>query len=88
LFIFSQGILEHFSEIDSFQVVQQDEETINILIVPIEKISAEKLEEIRYAIQTSGAEDLKICFDIVDQIPLPPSGKHRFVINKLNLINE
>jgi phenylacetate-CoA ligase len=85
---FFTGILEHFSEIDSFQVVQQDEETINILIVPIEKISANSLEEIRYAIQTSGAEDLKICFDIVDQIPLPPSGKHRFIINKLNLINE
>ena len=79
---FFTGILEHYSEIDSFQVVQQDEETINILIVPLENISDDTLNEIRFAIQTRGAEDFNICFDIVDQLPLPPSGKHRFVINK------
>lgn len=85
---FFTGILEHFSEIDSFQVVQQDEETINILIVPTEKISNDRLEEIRFAIQTRGVEDMDICFDIVDQIHLPPSGKHRFVISKISLKNE
>ncbi|MBW6475437.1 MAG: AMP-binding protein [Anaerolineaceae bacterium] len=79
---FFTGILEHFCEINSFQVVQQNEETINILIVPNDHISDDRLDEIRFALQTRGADDMNICFNIVDQIPLPSSGKHRFVINK------
>lgn len=81
---FFTGILEHFPEIDSFQIVQEEKESIYLLIVPTKVFSASSPERIISALKDKGASDLHIKLDIVADIPLQPSGKHRFVINKLN----
>jgi len=79
---FFTGIFEHFSEIDSFQVIQRTPEAILVRIQPIGEISKTTLKELKETMVKKGAEDLKINFEIVDKIPLPPTGKHRFVINQ------
>lgn len=81
---FFTGILEHFPEIDSFQVVQNDPGSILIRIKPKTSINENILSRIRTALAERGAADLDINFEIVDVIPLPPTGKHRFVINNIN----
>jgi len=80
---FFTGILEHFSEIDSFQVLQRDPKSILIRIQPKTSISENILNQIRSTLAERGAADLAIDFEIVDTIPLPPTGKHRFVINQM-----
>jgi phenylacetate-CoA ligase len=78
------GVLEHFSEIDSFQVVQQTSNLILLRIVPYGIITDGRRTEIINALKVKGASDLDIHIEIVDDIPLPPSGKHRFVISEIN----
>ena len=53
-------------------------------IQPKTSISEGALNRIRTALSEKGAAGLQINFEIVDEIPLPPTGKHRFVINKLS----
>ena len=79
---FFTGILEHFHEIDSFQVVQTMPQAILIRIQPQGEMSEGFFTKIRSALFEKGAVDLNIDFEIVDEIPLPPTGKHRFVINQ------
>ena len=81
---FFTGILEHFPEIDSFQVVQENPYSILVRIQPKTKINENTLNRIRTDLAEKGASDLVIDFEIVEEIPLPKTGKHRFVINHLN----
>lgn len=80
---FFTGILEHFSEIDSFQIVQKHPGEILIRLVPKSEISTELLTRIENALAEKGAEDLMMKFKIVESIPLQDTGKHRFVINQM-----
>ena len=79
---FFTGILEHFSAIDSFQVVQTTPDSILVRIQPKGEINNDMLTKIRSALSEKGADDLLISFEIIEKIPLPPTGKHRFVINQ------
>ena len=81
---FFTGILENFQEIYSFQVVQNDPQSILVRIQPKTSISKNALNRIRTTLAEKGAADLTINFEIVDAIPLPPTGKHRFVISHLS----
>ena len=81
---FFTGILEHFSEVDSFQVVQTSPDSIIVRLQPKNSLNEQILNQIRTALTEKGAAGLQINFEIVDEIPLPPTGKHRFVINKLS----
>jgi phenylacetate-CoA ligase len=76
---FFTGILNHFPEIDSFQVVQEDSRSILVRVVPDVGYSAEIPPRIVAALREKGA-DLEIEVDTVDDIPAAPSGKRRFVI--------
>ena len=80
---FFTGVLEHFPEIDSFQVLQDKTESLLIRIVPCQELNQEKIGEIIKALKSRGAEDLQIEIELVESIPLLPSGKRRFVINPL-----
>ncbi|MFA7407279.1 MAG: hypothetical protein WCY93_05500 [Anaerolineaceae bacterium] len=80
---FFTGILEHFSEIDTFQVIQTHPDTILIRIQPKAKISLDVLNQIKTTLANKGAADLKIDFEIVEKIHIHPTGKHRFIINQL-----
>jgi len=78
---FFTGILEHFPEIESFQVVQESMESMVIRIVPTEQFSEESSDRIVAALQEKGATGIRIEIELVGQIPLTPGGKRRFVIS-------
>lgn len=77
------GILEHFAEIDSFQVRQDERSSITVLVTATREFTRETPARIVTALQQLRAPDLKIHLEVVDSIPIGPSGKRRFVINNL-----
>jgi phenylacetate-CoA ligase len=77
------GILEHFDEVRQFQVVQEEPEGVDLLVVPSASFSAETPRRLCNALQERGARDLTFRVQCVNEIPLPTSGKHKFIINKL-----
>jgi len=79
---FFTGIMEHFSEIDSFQVVQETLDSIEVRVVPREEFSSELQDRIVKALKEKGAQDLQIDVIPVHEIPQSVSGKRRFVISK------
>jgi phenylacetate-CoA ligase len=81
---FFTGVLEHFKEIDSFQVVQVAEDGIVLRIVPKKPVDQAYLNRIAVALAERGMQDMRIDFELMDQIQLPPTGKHRFVINNFS----
>lgn len=80
---FFTGVLEHFNVIDSFQIIQNDPDSIDLLIVPKETISEDLCAVIVRALKEKGANDLEIRIKLVDQIPLTSAGKNRIVINNI-----
>lgn len=80
---FFTGVMEHFAEIDSFQVIQMQPDQILVRIVPGSRKTSNLKDRVISALKEKGAADLDIQVDFIDQIPLPPTGKHRFVISDL-----
>ena len=85
---FFTGILEHFSEIDSFQVVQKDINSILLLIVLRDNSDPTIQQRVINALKQKGTGKLKINIQIVDEIPLTIGGKRRFVISNLSQNND
>ncbi|NLO68258.1 MAG: phenylacetate--CoA ligase family protein [Bacteroidales bacterium] len=77
------GILEHFTEIDSFQIEQDNLDHILVRILPNKEISSVMIDRIIQALKEKGANDLKIELKLVESIQLSPTGKHKFVINTM-----
>jgi phenylacetate-CoA ligase len=82
---FFTGILEHFREIEAFQVEQNELDSIDLRIVPTPEFDGEVAESVRLRLSEKGAADLKIHIEPVSNIPIPPSGKHKFVISKVSV---
>ncbi len=83
---FFTGLLEHFPEIDTFQVVQENPASITLRIVPFDKLHdqlCDRITAIAQRLKEKGAEELEISIELVPEIPLPPSGKRRFVISNV-----
>jgi phenylacetate-CoA ligase len=80
---FFTGILEHFSEIDTFQVVQEDATTLTLRIVPFGNFNEESKQNISESLRRHGCRGMKINFELVDHISLSITGKNRFIISKL-----
>ena len=76
---FFTGILEHFREIDSFQVIQSRADSIRLHIVPASGYNTEVESRIQNALRERGA-DLRIDIQTVDEIPLTSGGKRRFIV--------
>lgn len=81
---FFTGILEHFREIDSFQVEQVQADRILLRIIPNSEMTQELIETIIQAIQDRGAQELSVQVELVKSIPLSTAGKHKFVINSMD----
>ncbi len=79
---FFTGILEHLTEIESFQVIQDTTEAILLRLVPRRDITAEARETIVRKLKEKGA-DLRIDLEIVPEIPVAATGKRRFVISNV-----
>lgn len=81
---FFTGILEHFPEIESFQVVQETLDAMVVRVVPRGQLSKETVAAIIARLHEKGAADIQIHVEAVTAIPLPPSGKRRFVISQIS----
>ena len=79
---FFTGILEHFSEIESFQIIQEDANSLRFLFVPMRSYNDSVQEKIIDQFYEKGLMGMKIQFEKVKTIPTPVLGKRRFVINK------
>jgi phenylacetate-CoA ligase len=79
---FFTGILNHFPEVESFQVTQESPEAIRVRVVPADGFSSETAGRIVAALRAKGA-DLEIEVEPVAEIPAAPSGKRRFVMSRL-----
>lgn len=78
---FFTGILEHFREIDAFQVLQQKGDELILRIVPNENFNDDVSMAVIHQLRNKGA-DIQIRVELVDEIPLTPGGKRRFVIRE------
>jgi phenylacetate-CoA ligase len=83
---FFTGVLEHFPEIDSFQVIQERVDSILIRIVPSKKFTKELQNKIVTSLRDKGAR-LRIDIETVKHIPVSPSGKRRFIISDVKKLN-
>jgi phenylacetate-CoA ligase len=80
---FFTGILEHFSEIDSFQVVQETLESIILRVVPRKNFSKQVSDKAVSKLKEMGASDMNIIVELVEDIPLSSAAKRQFVVSKL-----
>jgi phenylacetate-CoA ligase len=80
---FFTGIIEHFPEIDSFQVIQQTPASALLRIVPAKEFSTEVTQRMVAILKERGASDLNFDVELVSEIPLPPNGKRRFITSRL-----
>jgi phenylacetate-CoA ligase len=79
---FFTGLLEHFPQISQFQIRQKQQDLMIVYIVPGPSFSLEVEEKIIKTLKEKGA-DIPIKIELVNDIPTPPSGKRRFVINEM-----
>jgi phenylacetate-CoA ligase len=79
---FFTGILEYYPEIDTFQVVQEEPDSIVLKLVPRGMLEDNLIRKVVSQLKDRGA-DLNIRVEVVSEIPLPPNGKRRFVISRL-----
>lgn len=80
---FFTGILEHFPEIDSFQVLQEERGSMTVRVVPTKQFTDQSRRKIISALEEKGATGMSIQIEPVSEIPITSSGKRRFVISKL-----
>ncbi len=80
---FFNGIIDDVPEVESFQVLQDTLDSIQVRVVPREGFTEKTKSEIVTAMKRNGAADLRIEIDCVDEIPLTPGGKRRYVISKV-----
>lgn len=81
---FFTGVLEHFREIDRFQVIQLDRVSLILKVVPNGPLTSQRSEQIVKALSEHGCSDMKIKVEIVEQIPLTAGGKNRFIISNIS----
>jgi phenylacetate-CoA ligase len=83
--IFAQHF-QAFSQIKQMQLIQEKMGELNFLIVPDSSFSQRESEaEIRQKIYKAVGNKLTIFFNYVDTLPRTPSGKHLFLVQKLQI---
>ena len=80
---FFNGIFDDFPEVNEFQVVQDSIDAVHVALVPNRDFSEKTSRALIAAMQNNGAADLTFHINCVNEIPLTPGGKRRFVINKM-----
>jgi len=77
---FFTGIIEYFHDIAQFQVVQDEPDAIILRVVPGPGYTADTARRVVEELKVRGA-DIDIKIELVDRIPVAPSGKRRFIIS-------
>lgn len=80
---FFNGIFQYAPTIDSFQVLQTGPGAIHVKIVTLPEYTPEHWEVVRGKILEKGDPDLGITMEVVDEIPLEPSQKRRYIKSTL-----
>lgn len=80
---FFNGIIDDVPEVESFQVIQDSLDSMRVSVVPRTGFTERTRTELIETMKQSGAGDMTIQVDCVNEIPLTPGGKRRYVISKL-----
>ncbi len=70
--------------IKQFQIVQNEKNSIDFKIVPESSFSIESTKHLEKEIKEAAGQNFKVNFKVVDEIPLTPSGKFRFIVSKIS----
>ena len=80
---FFAGFFKNYEMISKFQIIQNKEGTIEVLIVPEENFDINELFHIKKSINDYLRDELSLHLQVVDDIPLEKSGKRKFLINNM-----
>ena len=69
--------------VETFKIVQEDRDHLQVLLVTNERFRKEGLENIRSGLAQRLGESVDIRIDRVDRIPPEASGKFRYVVSKV-----
>ena len=83
-FIHFLGVVHNSGWIKKVQIVQRDYDRIQVNLVPLNETSPQVLDKITSSIQQVMGPDCAVEFNIVDTIPVSPSGKFQYVRSLLN----
>lgn len=81
---FFTGIIEYYTSIETFKVVQNEIERIELSIVVNERFRDEDLSMLLKEISQKGDPRLIVETKIVEDIPLEKSNKRRFIISNIS----
>lgn len=71
----------HIPEITRYQVYQPDKNRLEVRLVCNRKCDSTWLDQIHRELHERFGTDMQISVDIVENIPLTPAGKYRFIIS-------
>lgn len=69
--------------IKQFQVVQKSLDEFVIRLVKVGDIPQANQDSLVHTIHATFGENVQVVFEYPDEIPVPPSGKHRYVISEV-----
>jgi phenylacetate-CoA ligase len=72
-----------FDHIKQFQFYQEEKGRVAFRYIPKPTLNDTILQDIRRRLLVKLGDDVEIELQAVDDIPLTPRGKHRFLIQKL-----
>jgi len=76
-------LLRVLPEVFSYQVHQPDIAHLNVKVVCNQPVGEAWIANIRQQIQERFGPDMHVSLEVVDDIPLTPSGKHRYIISEV-----
>ncbi|MBI5056329.1 MAG: aspartate 1-decarboxylase [Nitrospirae bacterium] len=70
--------------IKQFQVIQKEKNSVTMKIVPDKDFKMESTKLLEKEIKEKAGQNFVVNFNIVDEIPLTPSGKLRFIVSDIS----
>jgi len=83
--VFFPHLLKDFEEVEKFQFIQHDYDKFTLKLVLDSKFTHPRLNEIKSIITQFVGKDVILNIEVVDDIPLTPSGKFRVTISHVPL---
>jgi phenylacetate-CoA ligase len=71
-------------EVARFQVYQPDAQHLTLRLLPRREIDPAWLEEVRQELHGQLGTSMQVEVELVDDIPLTPEGKHRFIVSAIS----
>ncbi|HSN69948.1 MAG TPA: hypothetical protein VLT59_00500, partial [Steroidobacteraceae bacterium] len=81
---FFPHLMKDFAFVRQFQVVQRQIDTVDVAIVPRGEVGESALETLRHQMSSALGERMQVAVQLVEDIPLTPSGKRRVTVSLLD----